>query len=108
MLTPHLQNFDYARSLLLTVSSTKQLPKDDVQRKRELVKRLQAQLNELDQLYAHDEEVEDEDSSDEEEAKTRPQIASLSQDTEGIRQRTTTSTTQPPNPQQYQADSQFD
>ena len=83
-----MKNFDYARSLLLTVSSTKQLSKEDVQRKRETVKRLQARLNELDQLYAQDEE--EEEPSDEEESISAHQANAP--EVEGIRQRNTTTT----------------
>ncbi|KIW01774.1 uncharacterized protein PV09_06946 [Verruconis gallopava] len=77
-------NFDYARSLLLTVSSTKKLPKDDIQRKRDLVKRLQARLNELDHLYAQEDEEECESCDEEEHEPTK---AGIIQEPEGMRQR---------------------
>lgn len=92
------KNFDYARSLLLTVSSTKQLPKDDIQRKRDLVKRLQARLNELDHLYASaDDQDCDSCDEDEEAAYTQPRRLPSQQEPSGLRQRNTT--TNPHSPQ---------
>lgn len=68
------QNLEYARTLLLTlekqsatvrVQSQRQATQADLQRKRELIKRLQAKLQELNQL---DEEDEDDSDDDDEEA----------------------------------------
>ena len=66
-------NIEYARTLLLTlekqsatvrVQSQRQQTQADLQRKRELVKRLQARLQELNQLDEQDDE-DDSDSEDE-------------------------------------------
>ncbi|KAK3113261.1 hypothetical protein LTR53_009629 [Teratosphaeriaceae sp. CCFEE 6253] len=66
-------NVEYARTLLLTlekqsatvrVQSQRQQTQADLQRKRELVKRLQARLQELNQLDEQGDEEDDSDSDD--------------------------------------------
>lgn len=80
-------NIEYARTLLLTLEkqsatvrvpqSQRQLAQADLQRKRELVKRLQARLQELNQVDDVDEEEEEEsedDNGEESEGETGAQV----------------------------------
>lgn len=70
----------------------RQLPKDDIQKKRDLVKRLQVRLNELDQLHADSEDLDCLSCDEEEEqvaTNTQPQEPS------GLRQRPIPQPTEP-------------
>ncbi|KAL1590905.1 hypothetical protein WHR41_00378 [Cladosporium halotolerans] len=103
-------NIEHARNLLLTLEkqsastraqiAQKQQVQADLQRKRELVKKLNARLQELNELKELDSESEEDD--DEEDVATRPSYAPARPDVDGGLDAGSQAETAPPEPPSQQ------